>query len=72
MGDSGASINLSADALEYVQQKFLKLFGKDSETVQLTSWFKGLQETALAQTASMHCLGMRNPLPSTAYISQRG
>lgn len=63
MGDSGASINLSADALEYVEQKFLKLFGKDSASVQLTSWFKGLQETALAQTATVHCLGMRSPLP---------
>ena len=65
MGDAGSSINItaSADALEYGVQKFLKLFGKDLETVELTSWFRSLQETALIQTATVKCLGMRNPLP---------
>jgi hypothetical protein len=63
MGDSGPSINITADALEYAGQKFLKLFGKDHESIQLASWFKGLQATALTQTATVHCLGMRNPLP---------
>src|SRR5262249_40250519 len=55
-------INITADALEFAQQKFLKLFGKDYESVQLASWFKGLQETALIQTATVHCVGMRHPL----------
>jgi hypothetical protein len=63
MGDSGPSINFSADALEYAEQKFLKLFGRDYASIQLKRWFKGLQETALTQTATVHCLGMRNPLP---------
>jgi hypothetical protein len=63
MSDSGASINISADALEYGLQKFLKLFGKDAESAQLAEWFKGLQATALKQTASVQCLGMRTPLP---------
>jgi hypothetical protein len=63
MGDSGASINITADALEYGLQKFLKLFGKDAESAELAEWFKGLQSTALKQTASVQCLGMRNPLP---------
>src|SRR5438093_1507484 len=62
MGDSGVSINLG-DALPYAEQKFLKLFGKDAETVQLAEWFKRLQATALTQTAAVQCLGMRNPLP---------
>ena len=62
MGDSGPSINITADALEYAEQKFLKLFGKDNESVQLASWFRGLQETALTQTATVHCVGMRKPL----------
>ena len=63
MGDSGPSINITADALEYAGQKFLKLLGKDYESVELALWFRGLQETALIQTASVHCVGMRNPLP---------
>jgi hypothetical protein len=63
MGDSGPSINISADALEYAEQKFLRLFGKDRESKELASWFKGLQETALAQTANVYCLGMRTPVP---------
>src|SRR5713226_8507863 len=63
MGDSGASINITADALEYGLQKFLKLFGKDAESAGLAEWFRGLQATTLKQTASVQCLGMRNPLP---------
>jgi hypothetical protein len=62
MGDSGPSVNLSADALDYLGQKFLKLFGKDNESVQRASWFRGLQETALTQTATVHCVSMRKPL----------
>jgi len=63
MGDSAPSINITADAIEYLEQKFLRLFGQDRESKELANWFKGLQQTALAQTASVHCLGMRNPLP---------
>jgi hypothetical protein len=63
MGDSAPSINITADALEYAEQKFLKLFGKDSESKELANWFKGLQQTALSQTAWVPCLGMRSPLP---------
>jgi hypothetical protein len=63
MGDSGPTININADALEYGEQKFLKLFGKDYGSVELAGWFKGIQDTALTQTATVHCVGMRNPLP---------
>ena len=63
MGDSGPSINITADAIEYAVQKFLKLVGQDRESKELTDWFKGLQQTAFAQTSSVHCLGMRNPVP---------
>jgi hypothetical protein len=62
VGDQGLSINIGADLLEYVEQKFLKQFGKDNESVQLASWFKGLQQTALKQTSEVHCVGMKAPL----------
>lgn len=62
MGDSGPTINFSADALEFAEQKFLKLFGRDYENVELARWFKVLQQTALTQTATVYCLGMRTPL----------
>lgn len=62
MGDPGPSINVG-EALLYAEEKFRKLFGKDEETKQLVEWFKGLHETALVQTAKVHCVGMRNPLP---------
>jgi hypothetical protein len=63
MGDPSPTINISADGLEYAEQKFLKLFGKDQESRELVNWFKGLQQAALTQTANVHCLGMRNPVP---------
>lgn len=63
MSDSAPSINISADAIEYGVQKFLRLFGQDSESKELANWFKGLQQTALTQTGSVYCLGMRAPLP---------
>jgi hypothetical protein len=63
MGDSGASINITADAIEYAEQKFLGLFGQDRESKELTNWFRQLQQTALTQTASVYCLGMRAPVP---------
>ena len=63
MGDSAPSINITADALQYAEQKFLSLFGQDHESKELANWFRGLQETALAQTSTVHCLGMRSPLP---------
>jgi hypothetical protein len=63
MGDSTPSLNITAEAIEYAEQKFLRLFGQDHESKELANWFKGLQQTALTQTASVHCLGMRNPLP---------
>jgi|SRR5579864_538744 len=70
MGD--ASINISADALEFASQKFLKLFGKDQESTELASWFKGLQQTAHALTMTVQCLGMRRPLPfDTVYQPTR-
>src|SRR5579863_9965866 len=72
MGDSSPSINITADVLEYAVQKFLGLFGKDCESKELASWFKSLQQTALAQTARVYCVGMRNPLPfDTIYQSNR-
>jgi hypothetical protein len=63
MGDSVPAINITADAIEYAEQKFLRLFGQDHESKETANWFKGLHQTALTQTASVHCLGMRNPLP---------
>jgi hypothetical protein len=63
MGDSGLSIDVTRGAIEYAEQKFLRLFGKDAESKELANWFKGLQQTALSQTAWVHCLGMRSPLP---------
>jgi hypothetical protein len=49
--------------LPYLEQRFLKLFGKDAESKELAEWFRGLQTTALIQTASVQCLGMRDPVP---------
>jgi len=63
MGDLSPSLNITEGAIEYAEQKFLRLFGQDSESKELAKWFKGLQQTALAQTASVNCLGMRTPLP---------
>jgi hypothetical protein len=63
MGDSAPSINITGDALEWAEQKFRKLLGKDYESQELAEWFRGLQQSAITQTASVHCLGMRSPLP---------
>ena len=50
-------------ALSHAEEKFLKLFGNDNGGIELAEWFKRLQATAMTQTASVQCLGMRNPLP---------
>lgn len=50
-------------ALACAQEKFLRLFGSETEADELVEWFQRLQDTALTQTASVQCLGMRNPLP---------
>ena len=50
-------------ALSLAEEKFLKLFGNDNGGLELAQWFKRLQATALTQTASVQCLGMRSPLP---------
>jgi len=62
MGDS-PNINVSPEALMYLEQRFLKLFHKDYDSVQLRDWFKDLSKTALLQTTSIQCLGMRDPVP---------
>jgi hypothetical protein len=61
--DSVPPINVTPELIDYGLQKFLKLFGQDSESKELADWFKGLQETAVAQTSKVHCLGMLTPLP---------
>jgi hypothetical protein len=57
------SVEVSAEALQHLEQRFLKLFGKDEESGKLAEWFTGLQKTALTQTAAIQCLGMRDPVP---------
>jgi len=64
--DDSLNVNVSADTLMYLEQRFLKLFDKDYDSVQMREWFKILQTTALAQTEFVQCLGMRNPLPFDA------
>src|SRR6185437_14907839 len=65
MSDSGPTFNLlpSPELVEYGLEKAKRLFGKDFEAVELAKWFKGLQESAVTQTASVYCVGMRKPLP---------
>jgi hypothetical protein len=63
MANPDLTIKIDATALEYAEQKFWKWFGKDVESKQLAEWFKGLHQTALVQTSTVHCVGMRNPLP---------
>jgi hypothetical protein len=62
MGNGGITISVG-DTLPYLEQKFWQLFGKDAESRELAEWFKVLQTTALVQTASVQCLGMRDPVP---------
>jgi hypothetical protein len=62
MDDSAPSVSITPELIEYGVQKFLKLFGRDYESIELAKWFKGLQGTALTQTSTVHCLGMLNPL----------
>lgn len=62
MGDGGITIDVG-DALPYLEERFWGLFGKDQASIELAAWFKGIQTTALRQTHSVQCLGMRSPLP---------
>jgi hypothetical protein len=62
MSDGGFTINVDASVLQYLEQKALSWFGKDAESQELTAWFRGLQEAALLQSASVHCIGMKAPI----------
>lgn len=62
MDESLPSINIPPETIEYGLQKLLGLFGKDGQSRELVAWFKELQETAIRQTSTVHCLGMRTPL----------
>jgi hypothetical protein len=53
-------------ALASAQEKFLRLFGPNADGNDLAEWFQRLQDTALTQTTSVQCLGMRKPLPFDA------
>ena len=55
--------NIVSTALSKAEEKFLNLFGMENEGEQLAEWFNRLQDTALTQTMSVQCLGMRKPLP---------
>src|SRR5258706_16363272 len=55
-------INLG-EFLLYLEQKFRGLVGQDEQSRALADWFKNIQATALKQTESVQCLGMRNALP---------
>lgn len=62
MGDIGVNISL-ADTLPYLEQRFLGIFGKDAESVELATWFKSLQTTATKMAAEVQCVGMQRPIP---------
>jgi hypothetical protein len=55
--------DLVGTALTKAEKKFLNLFSAESKGEQLADWFNRLQDTALTQTMSVQCLGMRKPLP---------
>jgi hypothetical protein len=62
MGDGGVTISLG-ETLPYLEQRFREMIGKDQATKEITSWFNGLQETALVQASQVQCIGMHRPLP---------
>jgi hypothetical protein len=63
MENSGVTVSVGSDLLLYFEQRLLKMFGKDYDSVELANWFKGLQTSAFVQTSTVQILGMRNPLP---------
>lgn len=58
----GFSIKVDESALYYLEEKAKKVFGKDEASLEAASWLSGLQNTALAQTCSVQCVGMHKPV----------
>src|ERR1700733_4361194 len=56
------SINLG-DTLPYFYERFLKVLGKDQESVELRAWFEELQRIGLQDASYVQCVGMHTPLP---------
>lgn len=62
MGTTGITFEFG-DSLPYLEDRFLRLIGKDQATKEAMTWFKGIQATALKQASHVQCVGMHTPIP---------
>lgn len=62
MADNSIQIGLG-DVLPYLEERFLKLIGRDQESRETAEWFTNLQKTALSYASRVKCIGMHSPLP---------
>src|ERR1700760_4657096 len=61
----GISIDVG-DALPYIEQRVLQIFGKDAASAEERDWLKSLHETAANQASRVQCVGMASPVPFEA------
>jgi hypothetical protein len=52
-----------ASALTYLEEKGKSFFERDAKSLEAVSWLSGLQNTALALTRVVQCVGMHKPVP---------
>jgi hypothetical protein len=62
MSSGGFELSIG-DALPYLEEKFLKIIGKDAATLEEQQWLRSLHLTALNLTKSVQCIGMKEPIP---------
>jgi hypothetical protein len=62
MGSTSITFDLG-ESLPYLEQKFLRIFGKDEISLGEAEWFKSLQKTAVVQASQVHCVGAHRPIP---------
>jgi|GEM_PF-2018175 len=55
-------INLG-EAISFAWEKFLRLIGKDSESIELKEWFARLQTVGFTDASNIQCMGMHGPVP---------
>lgn len=61
MADSSFSISIG-DALPYLEEKFLRMIGRDAATLDEKQWMRSLHLTAINLTKSAQCVGMSEPV----------
>ena len=62
MSEFEISVNVG-ESIGFLWEKFLRVIGRDPETLNLEKWFYELQQVGWSDASYVQCIGMHTPLP---------